>query len=49
MKEINEQQIKQILDELLRVNVPSQTLVSIQNLFAKLPPVKLEEKKETAK
>jgi len=37
MKTINETQIKQILDELMKLNIPVQLYVGIQDLFLKLP------------
>ena len=37
MKTINETQIKQILDELMKLNIPVQLYVGIQEMFLKLP------------
>lgn len=39
MKQINEQQIKLILDELMKLNIPVQIYVGLQKLFTDLPPV----------
>ena len=39
MKTITEAQIKQILDELMKLNIPVQLYVGISELFNKLPEV----------
>ena len=47
MKQINEEQIKQLMDVLMELNIPVKTYAGIQAMFAKLPVV--EEKKEEKK
>jgi len=39
MKQISEQQIKAIIDELVKLNIPVQSFIGIQELLTKLPPV----------
>lgn len=39
MKTIKEEQIKAILDELFKLNIPTQSYAGIQKLLAELPEV----------
>jgi len=40
MKQITETEIKTIIDELVKLNIPVQSFIGIQNLLSKLPEAK---------
>jgi len=43
MKTITEIQIKQIIEELVKLNIPVQSFIGIQDLLTKLPEIKKDE------
>jgi hypothetical protein len=45
MKQISQEQIKQVMDTMMELNIPVKVYGGLQEMFAKLPTVELQAKR----